>query len=37
MSSLGRFSDLFARRVGAIPSDYQHRACTQNLFPAASA
>jgi AraC-like DNA-binding protein len=37
MSNLGSFSDLFARRVGATPSDYQHRACTQNLFSAASA
>ena len=26
MSSLGSFSDLFARRVGATPSAYQHRA-----------
>jgi len=26
MSSLGSFSDLFARRVGAAPSVYQHRA-----------
>src|SRR4051794_37350172 len=26
MSSLGSFSDLFARRVGASPSDYQRRA-----------
>jgi len=26
MSSLGSFSDLFARRVGAAPSAYQHRA-----------
>ena len=26
LSSLGSFSDLFARRVGATPSDYQRRA-----------
>ena len=35
MSSLGSFSDLFARRVGATPSAFQHRARAnpRDLFP----
>src|SRR5713226_8147436 len=35
MSSLGSFSDLFARRVGATPSAYQHRARVMVQMPGA--
>jgi len=33
MSSLGSFSDLFLRRVGAAPSAYQRRARTMIVVP----
>ncbi len=33
MSSLGSFSDLFARRTGAAPSVFQRRATSENVFP----
>jgi AraC-like DNA-binding protein len=33
MSSLGSFSDLFLRRVGAAPSDYQRRARAMIVVP----
>jgi len=33
MSSVGSFSDLFMRRVGAAPSEYQRRARTMIVVP----
>ena len=33
MSSLGSFSDLFLRRVGAAPSEYQRRARSMIVVP----